>query len=251
MISAVVLTHNSALTVQATLQSLAWADELVVVDDESTDDTIGIAKKQNAMVFSHPLLDDFAAQRNFGLSCTTGEWVLFVDSDEMVSDQLAHEMQIISKEPSDIKGYMIKREDEMWGKVLRHGETERVRLLRFARRDVGVWVRPVHETWDIKGLIGELRNPLAHTPHPDVAQFLESVSRYSTTNAQYLYTQKMKVYAWHIVAYPLAKFFVNYVWRLGLLDGTRGAIMACMMSFHSFLVRSKLWLLYHKKHTIA
>ena len=245
MISAVVLTHNSAATIAATLKSLAFADELLVIDDHSTDDTASIAKSYKAKVMIHTLGDDFATQRNLGLQLAQHAWVLFVDSDELVSEPLAKELIQASRVPSDIQGYMIKREDMIWGKVLHHGETENVRLLRFAKKDAGEWVRPVHEVWQIKGLIGNFTSPLLHTPHPSVGEFLASVSRYSTINAQYLYKQKTKIPLWHIVAYPVAKFFVNYVWRLGFLDGTQGMVVALMMSFHSYLVRSKLWLLTH------
>lgn len=245
MISAVVLTHNSAATLSTTLKSLTFADELLVIDDHSTDETLTIAKSHKAIVTTHTLGEDFATQRNLGLQLAQGDWVLFVDSDEIVSESLANEIIQVSHAPSDIQGYMVKREDMMWGKVLRHGETENVRLLRFAKKEAGEWVRPVHEVWQVKGLIGNFVSPLLHTPHPSVSQFLDSVSRYSTINAQYLYKQKTKIPLWHVVAYPVAKFFVNYIWRLGFLDGTQGAIVALMMSFHSYLVRSKLWLLTH------
>ncbi len=245
MISAVVLTHNSAGTLAATLKSLTFADELLVIDDLSTDTTIAIAKSFNATVSSHPLGDDFATQRNIGLTLARGDWVLFVDSDEVVPEELAKELILASTVKSDVVGYMVRREDMIWGKVLRHGETENVRLLRFAKKDAGMWADPVHEVWQINGLIGNFVSPLLHTPHPSVAQFIASVNRYSTIRARYLHKMKTNIPLWHVVAYPVAKFFVNYIWRLGFLDGTQGAIVAIMMSFHSYLVRSKLWLLTH------
>ncbi len=247
MISAVVLTHNSSRSIEATLQSLAWCGEIVVVDDDSTDTTVDIVKRYTSKIYQNTLGENFAAQRNFGLTKAKGEWVLFVDADEVVPEDLASELQKLSREKSDVVGYMISRQDVMWGKPLLHGETQTVRLLRFGKKDAGEWVRPVHEVWAMKGLIGTTVHTLAHYPHPDVTQFLASISRYSTINAKYLYSQKAPSYGWHIVAYPLAKFFVNYVLRRGFLDGTAGAIMAFMMSFHSFLVRAKLWLLVNAK----
>ena len=246
MISAVVLTHNSAATLASALKSLAFANEVLVIDDHSTDQTLEIAKSYKAIVTTHTLGDDFAEQRNLGLQLARHEWVLFVDSDEVVPDALAKELMQVSSAPSEVQGYMVKREDILWGKVLRHGETENVRLLRFAKKDAGVWVQPVHEVWQVKGLIGNLSTSLLHTPHPTVTEFLASINRYSTIRAQYLYKQKTSIPLWHVAAYPMAKFFVNYVLRLGFLDGTQGAIVAIMMSFHSYLVRSKLWLLTYK-----
>lgn len=134
----------------------------------------------------------------------------------------------------------------MWGRCLKHGETNRVRLLRLARKEAGVWRRPIHEVWQVSGKTGELKNPLLHYPHPNVAQFLEEINWYSSLNANYLFEHGVRINGGQIIAYPLAKFFLNYFWRLGCLDGTAGIVMALMMSFHSFLTRAKLWTLTHK-----
>lgn len=240
MISAVVLSHNDASTIEETLKSLSWADEIIVVDDNSTDETREHAKQLGAKVFLRALGGDFASQRNFGLTKARGEWVLFVDSDEVVSPALAQEVKTRTKDPG-IAGYYIARKDILWGKTLAHGEVGGIRLLRLAKKDAGRWVRPVHEVWEIVGKTGELTHPLLHSPHPDVAQFLSHIDRYSTINANYFYAQHKHTQPWQIVVYPVAKFFLNYVWRLGFLDGMQGAIVAIMMSFHSFLTRAKLY----------
>ncbi|MBI3577691.1 glycosyltransferase family 2 protein [Candidatus Gottesmanbacteria bacterium] len=244
MISAIVLTHNDERILARCLESLKWCDELLVIDDESTDGTVGIAKNHGAKVFTRKLDGDFAAQRNFGLSKAKGDWVMFVDSDEMVSKELAGEIASKCQSVNASSGYLLKRKDYFLGKWLEHGETANVKLLRLAKKDAGKWRRPVHEVWDIKGPVGELANPLLHYPHPNVAQFLDEINRYSTLNAQYLKRQGVKASWTSVLAYPKAKFLVNYIWRLGFLDGTAGAIMALMMSFHSFLTRAKLYKLH-------
>lgn len=198
-------------------------------------------------MYERRLDDDFAAQRNFGLSKARGEWVLFVDSDETVPKELVEEINRVTGRQSDIAGYYVRRRDVMWGRELKHGETANVRLLRLARKDAGKWVRPVHEVWDIKGKTETLVHPLLHSPHPDVAQFIEEINRYSTLNAKHLYDQGVRSSLLPIMLYPGLKFFVNYVWRLGFLDGTGGAIVAILMSFHSFLTRGKLYLLARRK----
>ncbi len=251
MISAVILTHNSEQTLISTLESLSWSDECIVIDDESIDKTVVIAKKYKTNIFSRRLAGDFAAQRNFGLSKAKGPWVLFVDSDEIVTKELAEEIQMaISNQPSAIgrDGYYLKRIDYMWGRELRHGETANVKLLRLAKKDAGCWIRPVHEVWMVKGRTGELTSPLHHYPHSNVAQFLEDVNTYSTRNAQYLYSQKVRVHWFEIPAYPVAKFFRNYFFSLGFLDGTAGVVIALMMSFHSFLTRAKLYQAWNTRH---
>lgn len=254
LISAVVLTHNDGTRIGKTLDNLSFADEIVVIDDESGDDTVKEVKKRKTVIFSRPLNNDFAAQRNFGLAKAKGEWVLFVDSDEVVTPSLREE--VLSKvqvknqklengnkeRDENTAGYFIKRTDYLFGRELKHGETAGVRLLRLARRDAGIWKRPVHEVWEVKGTIGVLEQPLLHYPHPNVAQFLSDINRYSTLNAAYLHSRHVSVPWWHIIAYPSGKFFMNYVVKCGFLDGVPGLILAVMMSFHSFLSRAKLYL---------
>lgn len=247
MISAVILTHNNEDILSKTLSSLSWCDETIVIDDHSNDKTISIAEQSGATVFKRHLNDDFAGQRNFGLSKAKGEWVIFVDSDEIITDKLKNEILKALGNKQEYSGYYLKREDFMFGKFLKHGETARVRLLRLARKDRGVWKRPVHEVWDIQGKTAILENPILHFPHPNVAQFLDDINRYSTLNAHYLKSQKVRVYWWHISGYPKMKFLINYFRYQGFRDGTPGAIMAILMSFHSFLTRAKLWLLYQNK----
>jgi len=265
MISSVVLSHNDSAILSRCLTSLGWCDEVIVVDDNSTDGTIDVARKLGAKAFFHPLNDDFAAQRNFGLEKAKGEWILFVDSDEVVTEELASEIRTILSSrakrgdlyesleiasPSErsrndnVSGYYIKRKDFLWGRELTHGETGSVKLLRLAKKNVGKWLRPVHEEWKIRGKVGTLTHPLLHYPHQNVAQFLEKINRYSTLYARYLHSQGVKEPVWQIIGKPMPKFFVNYVWRLGFLDGTAGIVVALMMSFHSFLVRAKLWFLW-------
>jgi len=247
MISTVVLTHNSKDSLEATLQSVLFSDEILVIDDFSTDDTNAIAKKYSAKIFMRHLDDDFSAQRNFGLEKAKGEWVLFIDSDEVVPPALQKEIRdTISRQESDkegIQGWYIKRDDMFLGKKLRFGETKNVSLLRLARKGAGVWKRPVHEYWDIQGKTKFFANPLFHNAHSNVTQFIDDINTYTTINAQYLKKEGVRSNQFSIIIYPLAKFILNYFLRLGFLDGTQGAVMAIMMSFHSFLTRAKLYLL--------
>ncbi len=109
---------------------------------------------------------------------------------------------------------------------------------------MGIWEGRVHEVWKGKGRIGELQNVLYHYPHPNISNFLQEINLYSDLRAHELYDKKTKIHTWQVVLYPKAKFFHNYILKLGFLDGIEGLIIAVMMSFHSFLVRGKLWYLY-------
>lgn len=245
MITAIVLTKNEEKNIKACLGSLSWCEEIIVLDDHSTDKTVDIARKSGAKVFIRSLDGDFASQRNYGLEKATQDWVLFVDADERVSDQLAYEIQALILQTAYL-GVYLYRKDTMWGKRLEHGETGVIKLLRLGKKKAGKWVGRVHERWEISGATGVCRHNLDHYPHPSVKEFLEKIQYYTDLRANELFEKKVPVSWWHIILYPKAKFIQNYGIRLGFLDGTAGIVHALLMSLHSFLVRGKLWTLYRK-----
>lgn len=248
MISAVVLTKNEEKNIAACLETLSWCDEVIVIDDISTDKTVQIAKKMGATVYEHALAHDFSAQRNFGLQKAKEDWVLFVDADERISSALWYEIMASINNPiGGYVGFYLKRRDIMWGKELQHGETGNIKLLRIAKKDAGVWEGQVHERWKIKGKTMVLKNILTHYPHQTVKEFLQEINYYTDLRSKELYAQKVRTSWVWIIFYSKAKFVYNYIVKLGFLDGLQGLVFALMMSFHSFLVRSKLWLLWEKK----
>ena len=244
MISAVVLTKNEEKNIVDCLESLFWCDEIIVVDDNSEDRTLEISRKFDAKVFIRNLNGNFSQQRNFGLSKAIGDWVLFIDIDERVSENLKEEIKAVIKS-SKINGYAIKRSDTMWGKVLKHGETGSIWLMRLARKGSGRWIGKVHEEWKIKGRIDTLKNHLDHYPHPTISEFLSDINYYTDLRAKELFEKGVKSNFISIIIYPAAKFLNNYFFKLGFLDGIQGLVFAIMMSFHSFLVRGKLWHLWN------
>ena len=247
MISAVILTKNEEKNIKDCLESLSWCDERIVIDSESEDKTLEIAQKSGAKVFTHKLYN-FSDQRNYGLDKAKGDWILFIDADERVSSGLWYEiMQHINEPIENPSGFLFKRVDIMWGKELRHGEAGNTKLLRLAKKNTGKWTGAVHEKWNIKGKTVTLNNPLYHYPHQSIKDFLEEINHYTDLRSRELYKNKQKTNWFLIVLYPKAKFLQNYFLRLGFLDGLPGLVVALMMSFHSFLVRGKLWLLWDKK----
>lgn len=246
-ISAVVLSKNEEANIGPCLEGLKWCDEIVVIDDHSQDKTARLAEDfPKTKVFKRKLNDDFSSQRNYGLQKAKGEWVFFVDADERVTPALRKEIidRLASGRGVNFRhdGFYLKRTDFFGGRQLCHGETSRVRLLRLARRNSGRWTRKVHETWQVRGKTGDLKNPLLHYPHPTIDELLKAVNDYSTVHAASLKEEGRQSSLFKIIAYPAGKFFVNYFFRLGLLDKTPGFVMAAMMSLHSFLSWSKLYL---------
>lgn len=246
MISAVVLTKNEESTIKNCLQSLSFCKEIIIVDDFSNDKTIKIAREFTAKIFTRRLSDDFSKQRNFGLQQASYDWVFFIDADEIVNHKLKNEIIKASKNNS-YEGYLIKREDMFLGHRMHHGELSNMKLLRLARKESGRWERPIHEVWKVDGKIGILNNPLLHSSHQNIKEFLLKINDYSTINAKYLSSINSDASIRDIVLFPSTKFFLNFILKHGFLDGIYGFIHAVLMSLHSFLTRSKLYLIKYAK----
>lgn len=247
MISALILAKNETKNIKKCLKSINWCDEIIVIDDNSIDDTAKIAEEFGAKVYKKEL-KNFSDQRNYALKKVSHEWVLFIDADEIVSPALWYEiMETINNPSSQNQAYYLKRIDILWGNELKHGDAGKTKLLRLAKKSAGLWTGNVHEKWNISGKIGELSNPLYHYPHEKIVDFLTEINYYTDLRARELYKSNTRVSWYHIILYPKAKFIQNYIFKLGILDGMPGLVSAIIMSFHSFLVRGKLWLLWQSK----
>ena len=248
MISVVILTKNEEKNIERCLNSILWCDEIIVIDDHSIDKTVMLAKQKGAKVFTRSLNDDFASQRNFGLEKAKEEWVLFLDADEQISQPLWFELMEHTNNPQNTAvGFYIRRVDTIWGKQLHFGESGNHKILRLAKKDAGKWVGKVHEVWKVRGTTVVLQKQLDHFPHQTVSAFLAEINYYTDIRANELFQKKVPVIWWHLIVYPKAKFVINYFIKMGYRDGLPGFVSALMMSFHSFLVRGKLWLLWQKK----
>ncbi|MDO8269815.1 MAG: glycosyltransferase family 2 protein [Candidatus Levybacteria bacterium] len=245
-LSVVVLTHNDELRIVDCLECLSFADEIIIVDDNSTDRTIDLARQYTNLIYRRELQGNFASQRNFALNYVHNPWVLYVDSDEIISESLKNE--ILTKIKSGIaNGYFLKRLDYMWGRKIIHGEAGGVRLMRLAKKGFGKWHGKVHETWKIGGRKDDLEASLLHIPHQSIADFVREVDSYSTLRADELFDNGKRSSVVTIFLYPVAKFVVNYFFKHGYKDGIPGFLYAMLMSFHSFLVRGKLYLRCNEK----
>lgn len=239
-LSVVVLTHNDEGRIVDCLECLNFTDELIIVDDNSSDRTIELAKQYTNKIFIRALSGNFASQRNFALNNVHNAWVLFVDSDELISNRLKEEI-LVSIKAGSAAGYYLKRIDYMWQKKILHGEAGQINLIRLARKDAGKWHGKVHETWKIIGRIEQLQHPIIHIPHQSMKEFINDVDNYSTLRSIELRENHVQASPLSVIFYPVAKFVGNYFFKKGYKDGIPGFLYAMTMSFHSFLVRSKLF----------
>ncbi|MBI2621723.1 MAG: glycosyltransferase family 2 protein [Candidatus Levybacteria bacterium] len=248
-ISTVVLTKNEEVNIIDCLETLRFCDEIIVIDDNSTDRTIDLIERfdREVKVFKRELNGDFSAQRKFGVEKTSNDWVLFVDADERITPDLATEIKENLSAEEYVGGFLIPRLDYMWGKQLKHGETGNIKLLRLFNKNKGNLKGKVHETWETKSNVKILLSPIYHYPHPSISAFLKEINFYTDIRAKELYEKGIKSNLLSIVLHTKGKFILNYFIKRGFQDGTAGLVHALLMSFHSFLVRGKLWLLWQKK----
>lgn len=200
-------------------------------------------QKLKVITLQGSAIRDFSSVRNRELARADAEWVLFLDADERMTPGLKEEIdKAINKNVCD--AYRVRRIDQFMGRDLLYGETGSVKPIRLAKKNAGSWKRPVHEVWDVHGTVGELQNPLFHTPHDSIAGFLDKINTYSTIEADFRFREGRRSSLLHIAVYPAAKWVKNYLVLQGFRDGVPGMIMAVMMSLHSFLTWTKLYLLW-------
>lgn len=240
-LSAIVLCKNEATALASCLLSLQFCDQIIVADDGSSDDSVKIARKHGAKVYTLTPTDSFAAKRNQALLQVDKGWVLFVDADEVVTPQLAASIQKAVRR-SDVNGFLISRSDVFMGKRLLYGEAGNMWLLRLARVSSGTWKRTVHEVWNVKGGVGRIhQGELRHVSHPTLTSFFEKINRYTDLEARERRKHHPHAFIlWlQLFVYPVGKFVWNYIALWGYLDGVVGLCHAYCMSMHSLLVRIK------------
>jgi glycosyltransferase involved in cell wall biosynthesis len=239
-VSAVVITLNEEDRLRPCLLSVAWVDEIVVVDAESQDKTVQVAREFTDRVIVRPW-PGFAAQKNFALDQATGDWVLSLDADEEVSPELRDAIVTAIQDPAAAEGYAVPRHNVFWDVVIRHGGLYPDWQVRLFRRGRGRFVeRAVHESVTVAGRVERLRAPLQHRSYGGVADFLERANRYSSLAAVELLAAGRRVRGRDLVLRPLGRFLSMYLLKLGFLDGWRGLLLAALYAYYVFMRSAKM-----------
>ncbi len=225
------------------LKDVKTIDEVILVDDFSTDKTVDILKSQLGQhqqlhVYKRKLADNFSQQRTFLISKAKNNWILWLDPDEKPTKEFVDFLNEFEFSKY-ISACSFVRQDIFWGQPLRHGQNSNYHTRLFDKTK-GKFVGQVHEVWQTSNAC-KLSYRFQHYSCQNLTQIIEKINRYSSIRAQELYHQHYQTSLFQIIFYPIAKFTQNYLFKLGLLDGIRGIIFSLLMSFHSFLVRSKLW----------
>lgn len=243
-ISVAIITLNEETNIRRTLESVKWADEIVVVDSGSSDRTVEICRSYTDKIFHQEWLG-FAGQKNQAIERTTGDWVLSLDADEPVEAALAEEIRAIIRSPHAAEGYRIPRKTYFLGKWMKYGGWYPDLNLRLFRRGKGRFEeRAVHEAVKVEGTIGVTRNAIEHHAYPDLASYMTSINSYSSLAVKVMAQKRITGFkrSWFIILFrPIFTFVLKYIFRLGFLDGKHGLILNLFHAYYVFAKYAKAW----------
>ncbi len=240
-LTAVITTYNEQDMLQDCLESVRWADELFVVDSFSTDRTLEIARTYNARIIQHQY-EYPAAQKNWAIPQASHEWILLLDADERVTEDLRQEIQALLQSPPKHNAYHVYRRTFFLGQELKYSGYQRDDVIRLFHRDRCHYEDVlVHEGLKTTGKLGRLQGRLKHCCWRSFDQYFEKFGRYTTWAAQDLMTQGRKPHLGNMVLRPWWRFFRMYIVQGGYRDGSAGFVSCVLCSYYVFVKYAKLW----------
>lgn len=240
-LSVVVITRNESANIRAALETVRWADEIVVVDSGSTDDTVRIAEEIADRVTAHEWAG-YGAQKNHATGLATHDWVLSLDADERVSPALAREIRALLRTEPTARGFRIPRVTRYLDRWIRSTDWYPDLQLRLYDRRAARWNdRLVHESVAVEGRVGRLQGELEHHAYRDVSHHLQTIDQYTTLAARQMQREGRRVGWVDLAMRPAAAFLRNYVVRRGARDGVHGLIVSILNAGYVFLKLVKLW----------
>lgn len=232
---------NEEDNIRGCLESVAWADDIFVVDSFSTDRTLEIAREFTDHIVQHEYVNS-ATQKNWAIPQCTTDWIMVVDADERVTPELRERVQRILAEGTDCDAFFIKRMTIYFGKLIRHCGWHRDYLVRLWRNGKGRYEDlHVHADVIVDGVTGTIHEYFLHDTYKSWAHLMEKFDRYTTWSAEDLHRSGKRASVVNLTLRPMWRFFRMYVLRHGFLDGKHGLILCTMAAFSVFLKYAKLW----------
>jgi glycosyltransferase involved in cell wall biosynthesis len=250
-VSAIIIAKNEEENIRKCISSIKWADEIVVVDTGSVDETASIAKSAGAKVVDVKK-GNYSIWRNSGAKKATNEWLFYIDADETVTEKLKEEIiKTINSKKDKRAAYAIPRENIILGKVLKHGGWWPDYVIRLIRKNkLEKWQGELHEQPVIKGEIAYLENPLVHKKHDNLFDMLEKTNKWSDIEAKLYYeSHHPKMVGWRFFRVMFSELWLRLIKKRGFLDGAEGIIYSIYQMWSKFVTYAKLWELQIKKET--
>ena len=240
-LTATVITRDEASNIAAALQSISWADEIVVVDSGSTDDTVALASARGVRVMSRTW-PGYVDQKNYAASVATHDWIFSLDADERVTPALAGEIrEIVAGNPAE-RAFRVPRVTFHLGRWVRTTDFYPDHQTRLYDRRSARWQgKYVHESVVADGPVGQLKHELQHYSYRDLSDHLDRINQYSTLAAQQMYEGGRRAGAVDLLLHPPAAFLRNYVLRGGFADGVAGLTISLVNAYSVLLKFAKLW----------
>jgi len=252
-ISACITVGNEERNVQRCLESVKWADEIVVVDSFSTDNTVEICRRYTDLVYAHRWLG-YIGQKNLIKDLASGAWILFVDADEEVSPSLRDEILEQFESGASVKytGYEFPRMVWFLGRWIRHGDWYPDIKLRLFRKDCGqCGGKEPHDRMIVKGQLRRLKNPVYHYTYESIDDQLSTLNRFSSISAKTQFEEERSLKWTDLTFRPIWRFFRGYFLKAGFLDGLPGFIIAVTAGYGVFAKYAKLWELHLQRRRDA
>ncbi|MFL5469311.1 MAG: glycosyltransferase family 2 protein [Gemmatimonadaceae bacterium] len=242
-VTVVIAAHDESANIEACIASVEWARAVIVVENDSSDDTVDRARAAGATVIS-PKFTTIGAARNHGITRATTSWVLVLDADERCTPELAAEVHAVVTAPGDKSAFRVPRRNYFLGKEISHGGWGSDKPIRLFKRDVRYNANLVHEHVEVPANVtGELRNKLLHYTYATLDQYFEKFNRYSRSWAEQNYARGRRGSVAAVLFKPPARFISMYLLRGGFLDGARGLVLACLAAASVMAKYARLWAL--------
>lgn len=243
-VTVVIAARNEADEIAACVASVSWAEEVLVVENDSTDATVERARAAGATVFSHPFTT-IGAQRNAAIARARHPWILVLDADERATPEVGEAVRqaIAQGEP---RAWRVRRRNLFLGREIRHGGWEKDRPVRLFRRELRYDERPVHEHVVVDGAVGVLSAPLLHEPYATLGEYFEKLQRYSGWWATQQHARGRRARLLDIVVRPPLRFVTMWLVRQGWRDGAHGTVIAALGAMSVAAKYAQLWALDRK-----
>jgi glycosyltransferase involved in cell wall biosynthesis len=240
-VTVTIITKNEAAHIGAAIDSASWADEIIVVDSGSSDDTVALAAAKGVRVESRTWTG-WVDQKNFAASLAANDWIFSLDADERVTPGLAHEIKgLLATDPRHA-AYKVPRVTFHLGRWIRTTDFYPDYQTRLYDRRAARWDgHYVHESVKTHGAVDRLTQELQHYSYTDLSDHLDRINAYSSLAARQMYERGRRAGAWDLVVQAPAAFLRNYILRRGILDGPVGLLLSMVNAYSVFLKFAKLW----------